>query len=153
MANIDHQTLRRRSFDLHIAALLQLRREHGHRSFFDDRGYVRGYAMAYLQGWLASEWPEDLAAGIPNLHMNDVDEVTLDMLEQTTQPASIQMAAAHFFRDILHTLESEEVALYDEDESADAYKSQMDELTAIFTVTDNPYWDRSADDDNLVYLR
>ena len=41
MAKIDHHTLRRRGFDLHIAALLKLRRAHGHSSFFDERGYIR----------------------------------------------------------------------------------------------------------------
>ena len=91
MAKIDHHTLRRRGFDLHIAALLKLRRAHGHSSFFDERGYIRDYAINYLQRWLASEMPEVAAAGIPSLHMNAINEVTFEELTSRTRLESMQM--------------------------------------------------------------
>lgn len=152
MAKIDHHTLRRRGFDLHIAALLQLRRAHGHSSFFDENGYVRDYAIAYLQRWLASEMPEAVAAGIPSLHMNASDDVTLEELMSCTRQESMQMAVAHYFRDILHTLESEEAGFY-EDDPEEIREAQMDELRRAYSVIDNPYWDGSEDEDNVVYLR
>jgi hypothetical protein len=153
MAKIDHHTLRRRGFDLHIAALLKLRRAHGHRSFFDERGYVRSYAIDYLQHWLASEMPEAVAADIPSLHMNACDEVTFEELTSRTRLESMQMEAAHFFRDILHTLESEEAAFYENDDPEEVREAQMDELRRAYSVIDNPYWDRCEDEENVVYLR
>lgn len=153
MANIDHRTLRRRGFDLHIAALLRLRREHGHHSFFDERGHVRGYATAYLQRWLASEWPADQAAGIPNLHKDDFGMVSLETVLSLTTQESIQLATAHAFLEILHILESEETAFYDDTDGDDARAAQMDELSRAYTVVDHPNWTRCDDEENVVYLR
>lgn len=97
--------------------------------------------------------PEATAAGIPSQHMNAVDEVTFEELTSRTQLESMQMEAAHFFRDILHTLEREEAAFYEDGDPEEVREAQMDELRRAYSVIDNPYWDCDEDEDNVVYLR
>jgi hypothetical protein len=89
------QTFQRRTFDLHVAALLQLRRQHGHHSFFDDRGNVREYAQDYLLAWLAPELSEQ-AGEIRRLHIDASADATLEEgVEQAVMsPAAILVKAA-----------------------------------------------------------
>ena len=148
---IVRKAFQRRSFELHLAALVRLRRQQGHRSFFDEQGYVRGYAQAYLQQWLAADLPEG-AGNIPRLHIDATIEVTLEELA-TRLAKGRQLSIAHHFLEILRILDSEETALYHDNDEYDVHEAQMKEYRSAYTVIDNPYWDRSDEDDNLVYLR
>lgn len=143
-------TLQRRAFDLHIAALLQLRRQHGHSSFFDDRGHVRDFAQDYLLAWLAPDLAEQ--AEIRRLHIDASSDATLEELG-TIIPRVAQWRVEHLCLEVLRILETEEVAFYDEGVSDEQRDAQMEEFGDAYTVIDNPYWDHDGDDDNVVYLR
>ena len=144
-------TLQRRTFDLHVAALLQLRRQHGHSSFFDDRGHVRDYAQDYLLAWMAPDLTEQ-AGEIRRLHLDATADATLEELG-TIIPRVAQWRAEHLCLEVLRILETDEVAFYDEGVSDEQRGAQMAELGDAYTVIDNPYWDHCEDDDNVVYLR
>jgi hypothetical protein len=144
---INRNALRRRGFELHIAKLLELRRSHGHSSFYDADGYIRDYAHRYLRAWLSPDGDSAAEEGVPRIHRDETDECTLEELAERRQAASDDVP---LFLEVLEILEREELTLFASGEADDPREAQMQELAKAYTVIDSLRWDRSEEDENVV---
>ena len=145
---IARNAFRRRGFEVHMTKLFELRRSHGHSSFFDADGYIRDYAYRYLCGWLSQDLPP--GGDVPKVHRDASSDCTLETIRDHLTP---ECREAALFREVLQILDQDGPVLFDGDAPHEVYDAQMEEFARAYTVVDSLRWDRSEDDDNVVHLK
>lgn len=152
MSNIIGRTaFRRKGFELHIANLFKLRREHGDDSFFDRNGAIRGYAREYLRDW------------IPVWQSNDERKEAQGRFDAILKNA---LGYAHkwdehedpeelLYREVLGILQDEYQSYYMSYADQDFTETQMDEIRQTYPLDKTRSWiiDENHDYGNVVFFK
>ncbi len=146
---IVRNAFKRRAFDLHIAKLLDLRRTHGHSSFFNADGYIREYAYRYLRTWLSSRTPEE-GGRMPQVHCDEMTDCTLESLSDCLTTETLD---ASLFREVLTILDEEDVSMYIGEGNLCPGDAQTAEFAVAYTVVDDLLRDATDTEDNFVYTK